>query len=441
MRRSTFPIGGFFLAPQKRRTQDEPIRNAIIPAVSLVPFHQAGGEPVLPTISAGSEVGEGVRIGRSAGKDSADLHSPVPGRVTEIRTIALENDLQTAAAVIAMEGEFSRLGKPAVAHDWRSYNPRTIRRLIRDAGVVELANGGHPVHAALSEKVAARCSTLLINGAESEPYVAVSHRLMLEHPAQLMEAVEIVEALVQPTQTLIGAERDKSDGLHALRRVSSGRNQPTTLFRLEEKYPQSDPLQLIRALTGREVPSGKHPIDIGCVVVSVPTLYAIWEAVILQKPLIERVITVAGGALEAPANLKVRIGTPIGSLLKECGYVPADAARVVVGGPLRGHAVTNLSTPVTKTTSAVLALTRSEVREGPERPCIECGRCAEVCPMGLNPARLRKLDRASQHRQAISEGLRDCTECGLCSYVCPSRIPLADALAEAKRAGDAVADE
>lgn len=440
MRRSTFPIGGFFLDPRKRRTQDEPIRNAIIPAVSLVPFLQPNGEVVEPTIAAGSEVGEGARIGRSGRADAADLHSPVPGRVTEIRTITLDSGASSPAAIIAMEGEFSRLGKPAVAHDWRSFQASTIRRLIRDAGVVELAHSGHPLHTALSERVAAACSTLIISGAESEPYVAVSHRLMLEHPAEIMEAVEITEALLEPTRTIIGAELDKSAGLQALRQSARERT-GTAFYRLEGKYPQSDTVQLIRALTGREVPSGKQPIDIGCVVVTVPTLFAIWEAVVLRKPLVERVVTVAGGAIAEPANLKVRIGTPIGSLLKECGFEPAEAARIVVGGPLRGYGVTDTTTPVTKTTNAVLALTRREVKGGPERPCIECGRCAEVCPMGLNPARLRRLDRASRHEQALAEGLLDCTECGLCSYICPSRIPLVDAFSQAKRAGAPASDE
>jgi electron transport complex protein RnfC len=356
----------------------------------------------------------------------------VPGHVTEIRRITLANGTDTEAAVIAMEGEFSRLGKPAVGHDWSSFEPSTILRLIREAGVVELDGSGGAMHLALSEHVAARCSTLVINGAESEPYVTVAHRLMIEHPDELSEAIHIVQRLLSPARTLVGAEQDKTAGLRALRDAARKRTLDLSFVALDTKYPQSDVLQLIRALTGHEVPSGQQPIDIGCVAVSIPTLYAIWEAVVLRKPLIERVITVAGDAVERPANLKVRVGTPIGSVLRECGFIREDAARVVVGGPLRGYGVSDLTTPITKTTSAVLALTSREVKAGPQRDCIECGRCAEVCPMGLNPARLRKLSRSGEHELTLREGLLDCTECGLCSYVCPSRIPLVHTLAVAK---------
>ena len=434
MRKTSFPIGGFFPASHKQNTQNERIRNAIIPAVSVVPFAQSSGDPAEPTVGIGSRVGEGMRIGRARKRGSCDLHSPVPGIVDAIRPIELPGGVQCDAAVIAMDGEFSRLGKPAEQYGWSSFAPSTLRRLIREGGVVELADGGHPVDAVLAKTVADRCSTLVVSGAESEPYLSVTQRMMVEHPAQLAEATAIVEKLLSPAKTVVAVERDKRDGLLALQDAFRKRQMRVQLFSLDLKYPQSDRLQLIRATTGREVPSGSEPIDIGCVVITVPTLFAIWEAVVLRKPLIERIVTVAGGAVEAPANLKVRIGTPVGSLLRECGLLQEEVARVVVGGPFRGFAVTDLTTPITKTTPAVLALTRKEVKSGTVRPCIECGRCMEVCPIGLNPTRLTRLVDAGEPGRAVAEGLLDCTECGLCSYICPSRIPLVDKLKEARGA-------
>ena len=206
------------------------------------------------------------------------------------------------------------------------------------------------------------------------------------------------------------------------------------LVRLRVKYPQGDERQLVRAVTGREIPSGGTAIDVGAVTVDVATASAVHDAVVYHQPLIERIVTVAGGAIARRANIKVRVGTPVSELIAECGGFSTTPAKVVLGGPMTGHTVADLATPVTKGTRAILALTRREVHPAPQTPCIHCGRCVEACPMGLNPMRLSKLIEYGELARAVEEGLFDCTECGACGYICPSRIPLVDGMRDGKAA-------
>jgi electron transport complex protein RnfC len=255
---------------------------------------------------------------------------------------------------------------------------------------------------------------------------------MVENASQLVEAIAVVRRVLTPKFTVLAVEAEKSGAMARMKVAAEAAGEPMRFAVVDNKYPQSDERQLIRATTGREVPSGHPGIDVGCVTISVATLLAIWDAVVTRKPLVERIVTVAGGAVGSPANLKVRLGTPIGSLLKECGLDPARVSSIVVGGPMRGHATSDLRLPVTKTTDAVLALTKSEVHSAPETDCIQCGRCSRSCPMGLNPERLYKLVEHRHVLRAVDEGLFDCTECGACSYVCPARIPLLDHLISGK---------
>ncbi|HOV63634.1 MAG TPA: RnfABCDGE type electron transport complex subunit C, partial [Spirochaetia bacterium] len=290
-----------------------------------------------------------------------------------------------------------------------------------------------PLHVKLSVPRGATLDTLVVNGVECEPYLTADHRLMLEKTAEIIEGIRIVFKVVKPKVAYIGIEINKPDAIEVMEKAARESGLPLSVVPLKVKYPQGDEKQLLKAVTGKEVPSGELPLAIGAVVVNVGTIYSIYEAVVFDKPLIERVVTVSGGCIKEPANLKVRIGTPMSSLIDECGGFLSVPEKIVAGGPLMGFGVYDLESPVTKGTSGVLALSAEEVRGAQRTACISCGRCIHACPMGLSPTALFKQIDHGEYKLALSDGLLDCKECGCCAYVCPSHIPLVQGMKLGKR--------
>jgi electron transport complex protein RnfC len=428
MRSVTFRPGGIHPRDRKRQTRAIPTRNAIIPPTSIVPLLQHTGDAARARVSPGDRVREGMLIGRRSGSRSANVHAPIPGIVRDIRTVMLPGGASSQAIVIDMDGEFDRLGKRAAAMEWDSLDAPAILRLVEECGVVALDDTPEPTHAQFASDPDASCDALIVNGAESEPYLSADHRIMVERAQAVVEGARIVARLVRPRRIVLAVEADKPDAIVAMREAARRAEAPFEIVRLRVKYPQGAERQLINAVTGREVPSGGSPMQTGVATVGVATAFAVYEAVVYHRPLIERIVTVGGDAIAQPANIKVRIGTPIADLIAECGGFTRSPAKVVVGGPLVGQTVTDLSTPVTKSTRGIIALTEREVKAAPRTPCIACGRCVEACPMGLNPSRLFKLIDHHDVTQAAAEGLFDCIECGSCGYICPSRIPLVQGL-------------
>jgi Na+-translocating ferredoxin:NAD+ oxidoreductase subunit C len=234
--------------------------------------------------------------------------------------------------------------------------------------------------------------------------------------------------VLSPRCVVIGIEANKQDAVQMMERAIAGRKQDIEVVTLKVKYPQGDEKMLLKSITGKEVPSGKLPFDIGAVVSNVGTVYAVYEAIAYDKPLIERIVTITGSVIRKPANLKVRIGTKIGELIEDCGGFTSPPARIVVGGPLTGFAVFDMETPVTKSTTAIIALSRQDTNSARETTCIQCGKCVRVCPVGLSPTTLGKYIEHLLYDDAKNEGLFDCRECGCCGYVCPSHIPLVQAM-------------
>ncbi len=424
IRKMTFPLGGIHPVERKGATRNRPSTNAIIPSRCIVPLQQHIGAPAEALVAKGDEVGEGMLIGRAKGFVSANIHSPVPGTVKEIKSIYLPNGVRTDAVVIELEGEFKRLGKEQSERDWSGMDGPEILDIIRDNGIVGMGGATFPTHVKLSLPKGRHCEYLILNGAECEPYLSADHRLMVERPAELLEGLRIVERIMQPDHVLIGIETNKPDAIAALQNAVNEAGVNYRVAPLKIKYPQGDEKQLIKAINGREVPSGGLPLDIGCVVSNAGTVQAIYEAVVLNRPLIDRLVTVSGGAIAKPANLKVRIGTPIGELINECGGFSTVPAKIVTGGPMMGQTIYDLDIPVTKGTSGILALTEREVSAAPRTACIQCGRCVDACPIGLEPTRLFKLIDHFEYSEAVADGLMDCRECGACGYICPARIPL-----------------
>ena len=278
-----------------------------------------------------------------------------------------------------------------------------------------------------------RVEFFVLNGVECEPYLSADHRLMLEKTRDIFEGLRVIRKILEPEQVLFAIEANKPDAIEAVTEYARTNAPDVTVVPLSVKYPQGDEKQVIKALTGREVPSGGLPIDVGAVVSNVGTANAVFEAICLKKPLIERAVTVSGEAIKNPGNYKVRIGTPVEQLLDECGGFVKTPEKIVMGGPMMGFTILDLETPVTKGTSGILALTSSEIRSARKTPCIGCGGCVSVCPLGLNPTRIFKLVDHLEYDRAVEEGLMDCKECGCCSYTCPAHIPLVQGMRLGKR--------
>ena len=433
MRRLTFPLGGIHPYERKGPTRHSASWNAIIPSISIVPLQQHIGAPAELQVAPGDTVGEGTLIGKATGFVSANVHSPVPGVVKEIKSIFLPNGIRTDAVVIELEGEFDRLGKEQNRNDWSRLSADQLLEIIKEHGIVGMGGATFPTHVKFTVPKGRSCKYLIMNGTECEPYLSADHRLMVERPAEVLEGVRIAAAMLKPDQVYVGIEVNKPDAISIMEKEIKRASLPYRVAPLKIKYPQGDEKQLIKAITGLEVPSGGLPLDIGCVAANAGTLFAIYEAVVLRKPLVERIVTVTGGAIKKPANLKVRIGTPVKELIQECGGFTEVPRKIVSGGPMMGHTVFDLETPVTKGTSGILALTDREINRAPRTACIQCGRCVDACPIGLQPTRLFKLVDHFEYDTALAEGLMDCRECGCCGYICPARIPLVQGIRVGKQ--------
>lgn len=429
----TFPKGGIHPPGNKQLSEEGEIRNAVIKSVSLVPLSQHLGVPAEPAASPGDQVREGMLIGKAAGYISANVHSPVPGVIKSLKEIYLPNGVKTKAFEIEMEGEFDRLGKQQVLHPWDSLNKQELLQIITEMGLVGLGGATFPLQVKFAIPEGSKVEYFVVNGVECEPYLTADHRLMLEKTKEIFEGLAIAEKILSPGRICIGIESNKPDAIRIMEEAAKTLGSRAEIIPLKVKYPQGDEKQLLKAVTGREVPSGALPLNIGCVVSNVGTIYALYEAVVFRKPLIERVVTVSGGAVKHPANLKARIGTPISALVEECGGFTEEPAKIVMGGPMMGFAVYDLETPVTKGTSGILALTAREVKKAAQTQCIQCGRCVKACPMGLNPTKLYKLIDHQQYSVALDEGLLDCKECGCCAFCCPAHIPLVQGMKLGKR--------
>ncbi|MDR1179542.1 MAG: electron transport complex subunit RsxC [Spirochaetales bacterium] len=419
----TFPKGGLTPLPMKNRLKDRALWNASIPPLSIVPLLQHKGSPATCLVHPRETVREGMLIGRADSFNGAHVHSPVPGTVKYIEEITLPWGDKTPAVFIELGGEFNRLGKPVYTHPWDGLRADRLLSILADKGLVGMGSG-IPVHRKLTIPEGRTVKTLIINGIECEPYLCADYRIMVEKPEELISGARIAAEITRPGRTIIALSSDRKDAVGALRKKIKELKVDIEVRSLWPKYPQGDEKQLIKVLCGEEITPRGTALDAGAVVLNVGTTLSIYEAVVLQKPLVEKTITVAGRALMKQANLKVRIGTPLSDLVEECGGFVQMPQKIVVGGPMTGWGVSELSAPITKTTSGVLFLSAKEVHDSRKTNCLNCGRCLRSCPMGLQPSALYKWVEHSAYEEARGEGLLDCCECGCCAYTCPAQLPL-----------------
>lgn len=424
----TFTLGG--VHPEENKlSADKAIETLPLPGKVYVPVSQSLGAPSKVVVEKGAIVKTGQLIAKGESFISANVHSPVSGKVAKIDDVIDASGYKRQAVFIDVEGdewEESIDRSPEIIREI-SADRDTIVRKINEMGVVGLGGATFPSHVKLMVPDGKKAEYLLINGVECEPYLTSDHRLMLERGEEMLVGIQILKKALGVNKAFIGIENNKPDAIAHLNGLCS-KFEGIAVVPLKVKYPQGGEKQLIKAVVNREVPSGKLPIEVGCVVNNVGTAFAVYEAIQKNKPLIERVVTVTGKSVTKPANFMVRIGTPVSALIDQAGGLPNDTGKVISGGPMMGKALTSLDAPVVKGTSGILIMPENESRRAPQVNCIRCGRCITVCPMGLEPVLLAQLSENLLFERTEKERIMDCIECGSCHYTCPAGRPLLDYL-------------
>jgi Na+-translocating ferredoxin:NAD+ oxidoreductase subunit C len=408
----------------KELTHRLPIRRMPYPDEVVLPLRQHAGKPAKPVVTAGARVLRGDVIAEADGFVSAPVHASASGTVTDVALWPHPDGSMSPAIRIRVDRYSAQVPRPRMVPEWESLSTDEIVRAVQDAGVVGLGGAAFPTHVKLAPPPDFAVETVILNGAECEPYLTTDHRIMVEYPERVHLGLRIMLRTLRARRAIIGVERNKPDAIAALMRAKPA-DLDVTILPLTVKYPQGAEKMLIHAVTGVEVPSGKLPVTVGVVVQNVGSAASIGEVFETGLPLVERIVTVSGRGIARPANLIVPVGTKLGDLIEMCGGLTADADEIVFGGPMMGLAQASLDVPLLKGTTGVVVLTRADTAQRRAYPCIHCGRCLDACPMFLNPQRLGDLARKSRYDEMDAEHLADCMLCGSCSFVCPSSIPLA----------------
>ena len=423
--RKTFGFHGGIHPPEnKHQSVRTPIADAGIPPELVIPLSQHIGTPAGVIVEIGEHVLKGQMIAEAQGFMSVPKHAPTSGTISAIedRQIAHPSGHFAPCIVLAPDGKDEWIacsGRP----DYESMDKLALIDLIRHAGIAGMGGAGFPSSVKLSVKAGTHIETLIINGTECEPYITADDVLMRERADQIIEGAKILRYIIGPQETLIGVEDNKPEGIAALRAAAEGSG--IEIVEFPTKYPSGGEKQLIEILTGKQVPSGGLPSQVGVVCQNIGSTVAIYQAVIHGRPLISRVTTVTGAAVREPQNFQALIGTPMRYLLEKAGYQPEKNRRLIMGGPMMGFTVPDIDVPIVKTTNCLLAPTEDELpTPPPAQACIRCGMCAEACPASLLPQQLFWFAQGKEFEKLEHHNLFDCIECGACSYVCPSNIPL-----------------
>lgn len=412
--------GGVHPNDSKALSASKAVVNAPLLDKYTVIINQHIGAPLEVVVKKGDAVKKGQLLAKATGFVSVPLHSPTSGTVTALEKCPGPACVSVPSIEITADGN-DEWGSPfEPITDWQNADPAALKQRVSDAGIVGMGGAGFPSHVKLSPTKP--IDTLILNGAECEPYLTADHRLMLEQAEDVVLGAAILARILGLKSAVIGVENNKPDAIEALNQVAAKYNVKVQGLRVN--YPQGAEKQLIYALTGREVPIGGLPMDVGCVVQNVASAVAVYEAVVKGHPSIERITTVTGEPLVNPGNWRFRIGTPISKAIELAGGVNVQPAKLLLGGPMMGMAQNSLDVTVMKNTSGILLIPVETVSQYTSEPCIRCGRCVEACPMDILPATISQAVENSRFDWAEQLNVLACIECGSCSYLCPSRRPL-----------------
>jgi electron transport complex protein RnfC len=422
----TFSIGGIHPADRKI-SAGKSIEVLPLPKRVVVPVAQHIGAPAKTEVKKGDLVKAGQVIAKSGGFVSANIHSPVSGKVFKLDEVVDASGYRKPAVIIDVEGDEweESIDRSETLKTEITLSPEEIVKKVGEMGIVGMGGATFPAHVKLAPPPGKKCEVLIINGVECEPFLTSDHRVMLEKGNELIVGIRILMKALHVDRAVIGIENNKPDAIKHLEQLTQ-KEQGIEVQPLKVQYPQGGEKQLIDAVTGRQVPSGKLPIEVGAVVHNVGTTLAVYEAVQKNKPLIERVVTITGPGISKPSNFLTRIGTPVSQLIVAAGGLPDNTGKVIGGGPMMGKALANLDVPVTKGSSGILVFPQEEAHRKPMENCIRCGKCVSVCPMGLEPYLLMIETEKELLDRAEGDNIMDCIECGSCSFTCPANRPLLD---------------
>lgn len=430
MAKGTFK-GGVHPPEQKELTEHLSIETMPLPSKVTIPLVQHIGAPCKPLVKPGDLVKTGQVIGEMGGFVSAPVHASISGKVLRVTDADVVSGGKAKCIIIQGDGTDTWVEGSNVSKTLADYTAQELKDKIRDAGIVGLGGAGFPAHVKLSPPEGVTIDSIILNGAECEPYLTCDHRLMLEHSEKVVQGLQALMKAVNVPQGYIAIEENKPDAIKQMKETVASIDN-IKVVPLITKYPQGGEKQLIDAVLGRVVPSGKLPMHIGVIVNNIHTAYAISEAVFNNRVLVERVMTVSGRGINTPKNLLVRIGTPMQEVVEYCGGLKDDVKKIVTSAPMTGFAQYTTDFPTEKRIGGLVALCEDEVDLTPESACIRCGRCADVCPIHLIPSKIDKLSRLGRYDEAEKHHAMDCIECAACTFICPAKRSLIQSIKLAK---------
>ena len=422
--------GGIHPPHSKELTEHLPIVDFLGPKVIEIPLRQHIGAPCEPTVSKGDRVAVGQLIGAAGGFVSANVHSSVSGIVLDVKKQNTAYGFDTCV-IIENDEQYELCETVKPKPDYKQLTGKEIIDIIKDAGIVGMGGAGFPTHVKLSPPPEKPIDTIVLNGAECEPYLTCDHRLMLEEPHMIIKGLQILMHALSVKNGVIGIENNKLDALATM--IEAAKNTNIRVVALKTKYPQGAEKQLIYACTKRSIPSGGLPMDIGVVVNNVATAQTIAKLFDTGLPLVERVCTVTGRGIKTPKNVRFKVGTPLKALIDFCGGYSGTPSKILLGGPMMGVAQFSDALPSMKNTSGILVLDADEARLPEPTACIKCGKCVTVCPINLEPISISAYTLLHEYDKAAKFNALDCIECGSCSYICPAKRPLLQSIRVAKR--------
>lgn len=430
----TFSIGGVHPNDNKVYSAHKKIVEVPLPKKAIIPLVQHIGAPAKAIVQKGDKVLVGQLIAEAGGFVSAPIHSPVSGTVSKLDTTVDAWGMRVPAIFIDVEGDewLPVIDRTNTINSVCKLDSKDIIEKIKNAGIVGLGGACFPTHVKLMPPPGKKAEVLIVNGVECEPYLTCDHELMLEHGEEIIVGIQILMKALNIEKAVIGIERNKEDAIGYIRRLAA-HTLGIMVEPLKLKYPQGGEKQLIDACIHRQVPSGALPIEVGAVVDNVATVYAVYQAVQKNQPLISRVITLTGKEVKNPGNYLVRFGTPLSEVIEFAGGVPENTGKIIGGGPMMGRAMNNVDMPANKRVSGLLFMPKEESHRLEVKNCIRCAKCVQACPMGLEPYLLSKYSQLQRWDDMEKHDVMDCIECGCCQFTCPSNRPLLDYIRNGKQ--------